>query len=112
MLKAVFYIILPSVMITSCFGAKFGFSRQINDSNKLPVANANVYFLNKKGDTIRSTISDIDGTIQFEGSGSARRFEKYTFRYLIVKEGYHEIYREDEVGLIPDTLVLIKKDEL
>lgn len=98
--------------MTSCVVAKYGFTRKLIDSNSDPVANAKIYFIDKKGDTIRSTVSDENGSIKFEGRGNIKKIEKYTFRYSIVKSGYDILVREDQANLVPDSLVLRKKDEL
>lgn len=108
MIKNALFILFPLSLLTSCFGAKFGFTRQLIDGNNAPVTGANVYFLNKKGDTLSSSLSDHNGNVQFEGRGNIRKMEKYTFRYAIVKSGYQKLYREDRADLIPDSLVLLQ----
>ena len=111
MIKNLLIALLSLTILTSCFGSKFGFRGQLIDDNDSPVSNANIYFLSKKGDTVRTTVSNNSGHIAFEFGGSPKKASKITVRYVIEKDGFHTQYREEKISLIPDTLVLIREDE-
>lgn len=107
MIKNLLFFLFPIALLTSCFGAKYGFTSKLIDTNNAPVTGAKIYFLNEKGDTLSTSLSDSNGNVRFEGRGNIRKMEKYTFRYSIVKTGYQRLYREDRADLIPDSLVLL-----
>jgi hypothetical protein len=83
--------VLIVCVLAGCEGYKFSIVTVVSETDEQPIANAQVDFIKKSGEVLRTLHTDSLGQVPFDSGFTGMMFGGPKFRYRISKDGFVEL---------------------